>query len=169
MHHDRSNTANTSRAFATHLRHALAATLALLSDRGLLWVCCGATLPGIRHAAWLLQKRSCDLCLTVLPACPVRLENRFITIYLWKVMSPWPNHSPFRGAHGEKKRKVGLKKSAPPQTTHPPCTSAHDQLLAVPKQGPLNVITEKPSSWKRQQRALRHSNHVIFIGRYTRV
>ena len=26
------------------------------SSRGVLWVCCGATLPGIRHAAWLSQK-----------------------------------------------------------------------------------------------------------------
>lgn len=37
MHHDRSNTASTSRAFATHLRRALATAPALLSDhhRGL--------------------------------------------------------------------------------------------------------------------------------------
>ena len=34
MHHDRSNTASTSRAFATHLRRALATALALLSDHG---------------------------------------------------------------------------------------------------------------------------------------
>ena len=33
MHHDRSNTASTSRAFATHLRRALATALALLSDQ----------------------------------------------------------------------------------------------------------------------------------------
>ena len=34
MHHDRSNTESTSRAFATHLRRALATALALLSDHG---------------------------------------------------------------------------------------------------------------------------------------